>query len=198
MTDSRAFFYRPSPLHDDPEAIETIFQAHERKPLRLPTVIVQSLGARKTSARKNDPPKIVASEALSIRQKDCMDSHLYEMKGFQKAYLRALGKALDPTVIVGKGGLTPEVMGEVHRAFERQELIKVKFTAFKLKDEKDEMAHSIAHQTDAFMAGMVGHTALYFKEASDEDRREIHIPQEAEGELVGAGNGKSAQRVSGK
>ena len=119
------------------------------------------------------------------------------MKGFQKAYLRALGKALDPTVIVGKGGLTPEVMAEVYRAFERQELIKVKFTAFKLKDEKDEMAQSIAHQTEAFMAGMVGHTALFYKQAPEESRREIQIPQEPEEELVGAG-GKSGQRVSGK
>lgn len=122
---------------------------------------------------------------------------LIVMKGFQKAYLRALGKALEPTVIVGKGGLTPEVMAEVYRAFERQELIKVKFTAFKLKDEKDEMAQSIAHQTEAFMAGMVGHTALFYKQATDETKREIQIPQEPEEELVGAG-GKGSQRVSGK
>jgi RNA-binding protein len=122
------------------------------------------------------------------------------MKGFQKAYLRALGRTLDPTVIVGKGGLTPEVMREVHRAFDRQELIKVKFTAFKLKDEKDEMAESIALQTDAFMAGMVGHTALFYKVASDPKRRLISVPAAPEEELVGAGSGggKLLQRVAGK
>jgi RNA-binding protein len=122
------------------------------------------------------------------------------MKGFQKAYLRALGKSLEPTVIVGKGGLTPEVMGEVHRALGRQELIKVKFTSFKLKDEKDEMADSIALQTDAFMAGMVGHTALFYKQALESAKRRIRIPAEPEGELVGTGggNGKSVQRLAGK
>ena len=121
------------------------------------------------------------------------------MKGFQKAYLRALGKALDPTVIVGKGGLTPEVMGEVHQSFERQELIKVKFTSFKLKDEKDEMAESIALQTESFMAGMVGHTALFYKQAAEARARRIRIPQEPEGDLVGAGSGsKALQRVAGK
>jgi RNA-binding protein len=120
------------------------------------------------------------------------------MKGFQKAYLRALGKSLEPTVIVGKGGLTPEVMGEVHRAFERLELIKVKFTSFKLKDEKDEMAESIALQTNAFMAGMVGHTALFYKPAPEASRRRIRVPAEPEGELVGAGSGKVLQRVAGK
>ncbi|HEX9784946.1 MAG TPA: YhbY family RNA-binding protein [Opitutaceae bacterium] len=120
------------------------------------------------------------------------------MKGYQKAYLRALGKALEPTVIVGKGGLTPEVMVEVFRAFDRQELIKVKFTAFKLKDEKDEMAESIALQTDAFMAGMVGHTALFYKEAPDPKRRRIEVPVAPEEELVGAGGGKSLQRVAGR
>ena len=123
---------------------------------------------------------------------------LHEMKGYQKAYLRALGKTLEPTVIVGKGGLTPEVMGEVHRAFERQELIKVKFTSFKLKDEKDEMAESIALQTVAFMAGMVGHTALFYKQAPEANRRRIRIPAEPEGELVGAGSGKGGQRFGGK
>lgn len=121
------------------------------------------------------------------------------MKGFQKAYLRALGKTLEPTVIVGKGGLTPEVMAEIHRSFDRLELIKVKFTSFKLKDEKDEMAESIALQTNAFMAGMVGHTALFYKQAPEAPRRRIRIPAEPEGELVGAGSGgKSLQRFGGK
>ncbi len=120
------------------------------------------------------------------------------MKGFQKAYLRALGKALEPTVIVGKGGLTPQVMSEVHRAFDRQELIKVKFTSFKLKDEKDEMADSIAVQTRAFMAGMVGHTALFYKQSPESAKRRIRVPAEPEAELVGAGEGKLLQRVAGK
>ena len=121
------------------------------------------------------------------------------MKGFQKAYLRALGKTLEPSVVVGKGGLTPEVMGEVHRAFERQELIKVKFTSFKLKDEKDEMAESIALQTDSFMAGMVGHTALFYKQAIEARGRRIRIPVEPENEFAGVGIGsKVLQRVAGK
>jgi RNA-binding protein len=138
------------------------------------------------------------SAALSIRENRSIRKHLNEMKGFQKAYLRALGKQLEPTVIVGKGGLTPEVMGEVHRAFERLELIKVKFTSFKLKDEKDEMAESIALQTNAFMAGMVGHTALFYKQAPEPVRRRIRVPAEPEVELVGAGVGKVLQRVAGK
>lgn len=142
--------------------------------------------------------KIPPSAALSILGNDFIKAFSFEMKGFQKAYLRALGKTLEPTVIVGKGGLTPEVMGEVHRSFERQELIKVKFTSFKLKDEKDEMAESIALQTDSFMAGMVGHTALFYKQAADARNRRIRIPEEPEGELVGAGNGKALQRVAGK
>jgi RNA-binding protein len=143
--------------------------------------------------------KIPPSEVLSIWRNDSINAFSFEMKGFQKAYLRALGKTLEPTVIVGKGGLTPEVMGEVHRAFERQELIKVKFTSFKLKDEKDEMAESIALQTDSFMAGMVGHTALFYKQAVEPRSRRIRIPADPAGELVGAGSGsKMLQRVAGK
>ena len=99
------------------------------------------------------------------------------MKGFQKAYLRTLGKALEPTVIVGKGGLSPAVMDEVHRAFDRQELIKVKFTHFKLKDEKDDMAAGIAEQTDAFMAGMVGHTALFLQRSGGSGGSEDRDPR---------------------
>jgi RNA-binding protein len=192
------FFDPEEPGEHQPLRIQIVFQVDEITRLTNCPRLDRSQNILANRTESNRPRKIVPCEALSIRQKDCMQLHLYEMKGFQKAYLRALGKALDPTVIVGKGGLTPEVMGEVHRAFERQELIKVKFTAFKLKDEKDEMAHSIARQTEAFMAGMVGHTALYFKEASDEDRREIHIPEDTEGELVGAGNGKAAQQTAGK
>lgn len=101
-------------------------------------------------------------------------------------------------MIVGKGGVTPAVMEEVFRAFEREELIKVKFTHFKLKDEKDAMAAAIAEQSGAFMAGMVGHTALFYKQAANPEDRKITIPEEPEGELVGAGSSRTLQRASGK
>jgi hypothetical protein len=45
---------------------------------------------------------------------------------------------------------------------------------------------------------MVGHTALFYKQAVENARRKIRVPAEPEGELVGIGGGKLVQRVAGK
>lgn len=102
------------------------------------------------------------------------------MKGFQKSYLRGLGQTLRPAIHIGKKGLDEAFLTELRQLFERQELIKVKFAAF--KDEKRQLAPKIAEETGSVSIGIVGHTALLYRQHPDPEKREIRLPERAENE----------------
>jgi RNA-binding protein len=46
-----------------------------------------------------------------------------------------------------------------------------------LKEKKRELARQLAEQAQAEMIGMVGHTALFFREHTDPQKRVIHLPE---------------------
>jgi RNA-binding protein len=99
------------------------------------------------------------------------------MKGFQNSYLRGLGQTLRPAVHVGKKGLDEALLKELERALDQHELIKVKFAA--LKEQRRELSARIAEQTHSHLAGVVGHTALFYREHPDPEKRAIRLPQQA-------------------
>ena len=50
-----------------------------------------------------------------------------ELSERQRKYLRGLGHALNPVLLIGNAGVTPAVIAEAKRALQDHELIKVKF-----------------------------------------------------------------------
>lgn len=99
-----------------------------------------------------------------------------ELKGFQAKYLRGLAHGLKPVVHIGQGGLTDTVVQSLDAALDRHELIKVKFIAFKEKERKREIAVEIEKGTMSALAGMIGHTAIFFRPQKDPRKRKIHLP----------------------
>lgn len=97
------------------------------------------------------------------------------MKGFQKSYLRGLGQKIRLAINVGKKGLDEGFFSEIKQLFDRNELIKVKFGSF--KDEKRQLAIKIGEATDSSPVGIVGHTALFYREHPDPAKREIRLPK---------------------
>jgi len=102
-----------------------------------------------------------------------MTDHL---NGAQKKYLRGLAHKLKPVAFVGQKGITGAVVRAVNGALDDHELIKLKFVDFKEKDVKSAMAETIEQQTGCTLAGMIGHTAIFYRPQSDEKRRKIKIP----------------------
>ena len=58
-----------------------------------------------------------------------------ELTSLQRKHLRGLAQALDAVVIVGKQGVTENLVRAVDAALEAHELVKIRFNEF--KDEKD-------------------------------------------------------------
>ena len=100
------------------------------------------------------------------------------LKGFQKAYLRGLGHALRPLIHVGKHGVTPALEKQTTLALDHNELIKLRF--LDRKGERHELAAGIAGATGAEVAGMIGNTALLYRQQPDVEKRAIKLPTRAQ------------------
>ncbi|MCJ7686189.1 MAG: ribosome assembly RNA-binding protein YhbY [Desulfobacteraceae bacterium] len=100
-----------------------------------------------------------------------------KLEGFQRKYLRGVAHGLKPVVFIGQKGLTPEVLLSAEKAFERHELIKMKFNDFKEKADKTEISGRIEKETGAENVGIIGHTVMFYRQQEDPEKRKISLPQ---------------------
>ena len=96
-----------------------------------------------------------------------------ELTERQRKYLRGLGHALNPVLLVGQHGMTPAVIAEAERALHDHELIKVKFRGAE-REARDAGLSELATATGSILVQRIGHTALYYKRRND--RPGIVIP----------------------
>jgi len=102
---------------------------------------------------------------------------LNTLKSYQKKYLRGLAHGIKPTVIIGHKGFTASVARSVDEALNSHELIKVKFIDFKEKEQKQNIAGVIEQKNACEMAGLIGHTAIFYRRHKDPRKRKIKLPQ---------------------
>ena len=100
-----------------------------------------------------------------------------KLTGSQAKYLRGLAHDLKPIVFVGQKGATDALIASTEQAFERHELIKVKFIDFKEKKQKKEIAEAIELRTGCHLAGMIGHVATFYRPHSNPEKRRIVLPK---------------------
>lgn len=84
-----------------------------------------------------------------------------ELSGKQRRKLRALGHHLSPVVQIGQAGVTGAVVKAALQALEDHELIKVKI--LEGPADRHEASESLAEQTGAHLAQLLGRTALLYK-----------------------------------
>jgi len=102
-----------------------------------------------------------------------------KLTGLQAKYLRGLAHGLKPVVFVGQKGVTDALIASTEQAFDRHELIKIKFIDFKEKKQKKEIAEAIEVKTGCLMAGMIGHVAIFYRQHDDPEKRRIGLPNKA-------------------
>jgi len=82
----------------------------------------------------------------------------------RKKQLRAIGHDLKPVVTIASKGLSENVMGELNRALDDHELIKIKIAAGD-RELKKEVIQEVCQQTGAALIQSLGNTALLLREA---------------------------------
>ncbi|MCP4624166.1 MAG: YhbY family RNA-binding protein [bacterium] len=104
-----------------------------------------------------------------------------KLKGFQRKYLRGLAHNMKPTVLIGQKGYTDTVIRAIKDALETHELIKIKFVDLKDKARKNEILGSIEENIGCENVGVIGHTAIFYREHDDPEKRGIRLPEGKDG-----------------
>ena len=98
------------------------------------------------------------------------------LKGYQKKFLKGLAHRLKPVVFIGQKGLSRNLINSIHDALDTHELIKVKFVEIKEKQQKTGMAEAIEIETDCRLVALIGHTAIFYRQHTDPEKRKIQLP----------------------
>jgi RNA-binding protein len=85
-----------------------------------------------------------------------------ELTGKQRRYLRGLGHHLEPTVYVGKEGVSEGVARAAEEVLERHELVKVRLLS-EAPQGRDEAAKALGDALKASVAQVLGRTILLYR-----------------------------------
>ncbi|MBE6020356.1 MAG: ribosome assembly RNA-binding protein YhbY [Firmicutes bacterium] len=96
------------------------------------------------------------------------------LTGKQRSYLKGLAQKIDPTVYIGKQGITENVIKEMETGYECRELVKVKLQESCMLDAK-EAANEIAEITGAEFVQAIGRKFVLYKESKE--NKQIVIPK---------------------
>jgi len=88
------------------------------------------------------------------------------LKGNQKAILKALGQKFEVIVRVGDKGVTPAVIASLNEALEARELVKISIQNPD-RNYRKECVAQLAAETDSTVVNIIGKTALLFRINSD-------------------------------
>lgn len=97
------------------------------------------------------------------------------MEGAERSYLKKAAHHLDPVVMVGQKGLTNSLIQATRDELERRELIKVRFVDH--KDDKGDLARKLSLEAKADLVGLIGNTAILYRENPDPEKRVIRLPK---------------------
>ena len=100
-----------------------------------------------------------------------------KLEGFQRKYLRGLAHSMKPVVLIGQNGCSDTVISAINDALSTHELIKVKFIDLKDKEQKKEILDSIEKKSRCENVGMIGHTAILYRQQNDPEKRKIILPK---------------------
>lgn len=92
----------------------------------------------------------------------------------QRSYLRSLAHELEPTVYIGKAGVTENIMKEMETGFECRELVKVKLQEGCDLDPKT-VANEIAQKLRAEFVQAIGHKFTLYRQSKD--NKQITLPR---------------------
>jgi RNA-binding protein len=81
-----------------------------------------------------------------------------------KRRMKRIYSVEDPTVWVGKEGLTEQILGEISRQLDQHETVKGRILQTALKDaDAKEMAVRLAKETESTLIDVRGHTFVLFR-----------------------------------
>ena len=92
----------------------------------------------------------------------------------QRSFLRSLAHNIDPTVYIGKAGVTDNVIKEIDQCLEARELVKIKIQEGAELDAKA-TANELAPQLRAEFVQAIGRKFTLYRQSKE--NRQIELPR---------------------
>lgn len=92
----------------------------------------------------------------------------------QRSFLKSLAHELDPTVYIGKSGLTENIMKEMENGLELRELVKVKIQEGSDLEPK-EVANQMAQELKAEFVQAIGRKFTLYRRSKE--HQQIELPR---------------------
>jgi RNA-binding protein len=87
-----------------------------------------------------------------------------ELTAGKKRFVKRTLSEESPTILIGKGGVSEEVLKEVEKQLEKRKMVKVKLLGTALKgSETKQIATQIAEKTEASLVEVRGHTFMLYR-----------------------------------
>lgn len=102
-----------------------------------------------------------------------------ELTSSQRKHLRGLAHHLEPLVQIGHSGLSDGVLASLDQALEQHELVKVRFLDH--RSRKRALCAEVVERLGAALAGTVGHVAIFYRPASEDEDRQVRLPDRDRG-----------------
>lgn len=97
-----------------------------------------------------------------------------ELNNAQIRKLKGLAQRMDPSLKVGKQGLSEGFINTLNAELDRHELVKLKFVEF--KDQRKELAPQLAARTQSHLVTLLGNVVVLYRPNPDESQRKIKFP----------------------
>lgn len=94
--------------------------------------------------------------------------------GKQRSYLKSLAHDIDPTVYIGKAGVTDNVIKEIDMCLEARELVKVKLQDGCVMEPKD-VANDMAAKLGAEFVQAIGRKFTLYRQSKE--NKKIELPK---------------------
>jgi RNA-binding protein len=92
----------------------------------------------------------------------------------QRSYLRSLGNGMEPILIIGKGGITDNVVEQLDQALTARELVKVRVLPH-TEFDVNEIGETLSRETVSEIVQIIGHNILYYRTPPKNIPRKIDI-----------------------
>ncbi len=95
------------------------------------------------------------------------------LTGAQKRKLKALAQKLEPSMKVGRNGISDAFLKSLDEELARHELVKIRFSEF--KEQKKELVPVLAEKSSSELVMRVGNVAVLYRQQPDPALRAIRL-----------------------
>ena len=96
------------------------------------------------------------------------------LTGKQRSFLKSKANTMDSTLQIGKNGLTPSLISQIHNDLENMELVKINLLNNSMLDV-DGVARELTEKTNSEFVQKIGNKIIIYRESKD--NKKIILPK---------------------